>query len=89
MSTATRTVEITDPVGIHARPASAFSQAAASSACTVTIAKKPDNASVDATSVLMIMSLGIKKGDTIEITVKGEDAENTADQLVQTLLQNK
>ena len=29
MSTATRTITITDPVGIHARPASQFAQAAA------------------------------------------------------------
>ncbi|MFT8705205.1 HPr family phosphocarrier protein [Bifidobacterium aquikefiricola] len=88
MPTATRTVEITDPVGIHARPASAFSQAATKSACTVTLAKQPDNAPVDASSVLMIMSLGIKKGDTVEITVNGEDAENKADKLVQILLQH-
>ncbi|MFT8593496.1 MAG: HPr family phosphocarrier protein [Bifidobacterium sp.] len=89
MSIATRTVEIQDPVGIHARPASAFAQEAAGSGCKVTITRESDKASADAASVLMIMSLGIAKGDTITISVDGEDAENKADKLVKTLLENE
>ena len=42
----TRTTTITDPVGIHARPAAKFAQAATASGCTVTIAKQGDTVEV-------------------------------------------
>ncbi|GAA6123699.1 HPr family phosphocarrier protein [Bifidobacterium psychraerophilum] len=86
MATATRTVHIEDPVGIHARPASAFTQAVAASGCSVTISKQPGTPGVDAASVLMVMSLGVQQHDTIEIVVEGDDAEAVADGLVKTLL---
>ena len=67
MATATRTATVNDPVGIHARPAAEFAQAATASGCTVTIAKQ---------------------GDTIEITVDGDNAEAVADNLVATLIKD-
>ena len=70
----TRTTTITDPVGIHARPAAKFAQAATASGCTVTIAKQGGNP-VPAGSILSIMGLGIKQGDTVEVTVDGDNAE--------------
>ena len=51
MATATRSTVINDPVGIHARPAAQFAQAAGASGCTVTIAKG-DGAPVQADSIL-------------------------------------
>ena len=48
MATATRSTVINDPVGIHARPAAQFAQAAGASGCTVTIAKG-DGAPVEIT----------------------------------------
>ena len=39
----TRNITITDPVGIHARPAAQFAQAVAASGCNVTIAKEGGN----------------------------------------------
>ena len=86
MATAQRSTVITDPVGIHARPASEFSQAAASSGCKVTIAKGEGNP-VDAGSILMVMSLGIAKGDKVTVTVEGDEAESVADSLVTQLTQ--
>ncbi|BDR53742.1 phosphotransferase [Bombiscardovia nodaiensis] len=85
MATITRSVLITDPVGIHARPASEFSQAAAASGCKVTISKEPGKPGVDASSILMVMSLGVAKGDTVELTVDGDNAEQVADQLIEVL----
>lgn len=81
MATAERSTVITDPVGIHARPASEFSQAAASSKCKVTIAKG-EGAPVDASSILMVMSLGIAKDDKVTVTVDGDNAESVADDLI-------
>lgn len=85
MATVTRTTVINDPVGIHARPAAQFAQAAGASGCTVTIAKE-GSAPVAADSILSVMGLGVKQGDTIELTVEGDNAEAVADELINTLL---
>lgn len=81
----TRTVTINDPVGIHARPAAQFAQAAMASGCTVTIAKQ-GGTPVPAASILSIMGLGIQQGDAVEVTVEGDNAEAVADSLTETLL---
>ena len=82
---ATRTITINDPVGIHARPAAQFAQAVTASGCTVTIAKEGGNA-VPAGSILFIMGLGIKQGDTVVINVEGDNAEAVADNLANILV---
>ena len=82
---ATRTTVINDPVGIHARPAAQFTQAVTTSGCTVTIAKEGGNA-VPAGSILSIMGLGIKQGDTVVINVEGDNAEAVADNLANILV---
>ncbi|MBT1180677.1 HPr family phosphocarrier protein [Bifidobacterium sp. CP2] len=84
MATATRSTVINDPVGIHARPAAEFAQAVTASGCTVTIAKE-GGSPVPAGSILSIMGLGIKQGDTVNLTVDGDNAETVADSLVETL----
>ena len=81
----TRTTTITDPVGIHARPAAKFAQAATASDCTVTIAKQGGNP-VPAGSILSIMGLGIKQGDSVVIDVQGADDETVADNLLNILV---
>lgn len=86
MAIATRTAVINDPVGIHARPAAQFAQAANASGCKVTISKTPGAAGVPASSILSIMGLGIKQGDTIEIVIDGDNAETVADELVASLI---
>ena len=70
---------ITDPVGIHARPAGLLAKAAKALDSTVTIAKA-DGKSAAATKLMALMSLGIKKDDTITVTVEGgnEDASAAA-----------
>ncbi|UDG86677.1 HPr family phosphocarrier protein [Bifidobacterium pseudocatenulatum] len=82
---ATRTTVINDPVGIHARPAAQFSQAVIASGCTVTIAKEGGNP-VPAGSILSIMGLGIKQGDSVVIDVQGADDETVADNLLNILV---
>ena len=81
---ATRNLVINDPVGIHARPAAMFAQAVTASGQTVTIAKEGGNP-VPAGSILSIMGLGIKQGDTVEVTVDGDNAETVIDSLIETL----
>ena len=78
---ATRNLVINDPVGIHARPAAQFAQAVTASNCNVTIAKEGGDA-VPAGSILSIMGLGTKQGDTVVINVEGTDADACAVKLI-------
>lgn len=69
---------ITDPVGIHARPAGLLVKVAKALDSTVTI-EKVDGKSAIATKLMAIMGLGIKQGDTVSVTVEGGSKDaNTA-----------
>ena len=68
---------ITDPVGIHARPAGLLAKAAKALDSTVTIAKA-DGKSAAATKLMALMGLGIKQGDTVTVTVEGGNEEANA-----------
>jgi phosphocarrier protein HPr len=75
-----RTVHLPNPSGLHARPAKVFAEAAAAAPGTVTVSK--GGRDVNASSVLSVLTLDCHQGDAITITVEGEDAEATLDELV-------
>ncbi|GAA4687082.1 HPr family phosphocarrier protein [Frondihabitans cladoniiphilus] len=83
MSEATRTVTVASSSGLHARPASLFVQTVTASKHKVTIAK--GEKSVNAASILALLGLGVQTGDEVTLTVDGDDAETTADSLVEFL----
>ena len=63
---------ITDPVGIHARPAGLLVKeikSFAGSAVTITKGEK----SVNALKLMALMQMGIKQGDTVTVSVDGGD----------------
>jgi phosphocarrier protein len=64
---ATETVNVGSAVGLHARPATIIAEAAGDLDAEVTIAVPGDDP-VDASSALLIMTLGAKKGDPVEVT---------------------
>ncbi|MCD7905970.1 MAG: HPr family phosphocarrier protein [Clostridiales bacterium] len=66
---------ITDEVGIHARPAGLLVKAAKALSSTVVI--KSGGKSADATRLMAIMGLGVKKGT--EVTVEVSGANEAAD----------
>ncbi len=66
---------ITDPVGIHARPAGLLAKAAKACQSTVTLYKGEKSANV--TRLMAVMGLGVKCGDTVKVTAEGAD-EDTA-----------
>lgn len=66
---------ITDPEGIHARPAGILVKQAAGYQSAVTIAKGEKSA--DAKRIFGVMGLGVKTGEEVTITVEGAD-EDTA-----------
>jgi len=69
MTEATMTIE--NKTGIHARPASIFVQTASKFKSKVQI--KAKGKTVDAKSILMIMSMGLVKGTEITLVADGED----------------
>ena len=68
---------ITDPVGIHARPAGLLVKeikSLAGSAVTITKGEKK----VNALKLMALMQMGIKQGETVKIEVEGGDEEAVA-----------
>ncbi len=63
---------ITDPIGIHARPAGMLAQLAKSFADTAVTFTKGDQ-TVKATQLMKLMNLGVKAGDEVTIGVEGGD----------------
>ena len=66
----TRTVVVGSAVGLHARPAAIIAEAAEELGSEVTFGL-PGDEGVDASSALMIMTLGAGNGATVEVS--GED----------------
>jgi phosphocarrier protein HPr len=74
-----RSVElvVTNPSGLHARPATLFTEAAARFAARITIenldrGKRP----VDAKSILMLLTAGVSRDQRIRLTADGPDEED-------------
>ncbi|MBD8609172.1 MULTISPECIES: HPr family phosphocarrier protein [unclassified Frigoribacterium] len=80
-----RTVTIASSVGLHARPASLFSQAAGKSGAKVTLTS-PAGKTVNAASILGVLSLGIGHGDEVVLATDGDNADTALDELA-TLLE--
>ena len=70
---------ITDPEGIHARPAGILVKQAAGYQSSVKIAKGEKSA--DAKRIFGVMGLGVKTGEEITITVEGADEDTAAAEL--------
>ena len=71
-------IEITvqHEVGLHARPAALFVQTAMQFLCDITVRNvSEDSKSVDAKSILGVLSIGVKQGDDIFIEASGEQAD--------------
>lgn len=79
-----RTVTVASSVGLHARPASLFAQAAAKAGVPVTLTSAAGK-SVNAASILGVLSLGIGHGETVTISADGEGADAALGSLAELL----
>ena len=70
------TYTITDPEGIHARPAGELVKLAKSFESSVMIEKEGKKA--DCKKIFGVMALAVKCGNEVTITVEGEDEEAAA-----------
>ena len=62
---------ITDPVGIHARPAGMLVKEAKQFSSKIMLQKGEKSA--DATRMMSVMGLGVKCGDTLSVSIEGAD----------------
>lgn len=74
------TYTIKDPLGIHARPAGMLVKEARKFQCGCTITKNGETKKL--THLMMLMSLGVKQGDSVVVQAAGED-EDTAIEALQ------
>ena len=75
-----RRVVIGSKVGLHARPAAMFVQAAAKQPVKVTIAKTGGDP-VDARSILSVLALDARGGDEVVLVAEGDGADQALDEL--------
>lgn len=75
---------IKDSVGIHARPAGMLVKEAKKYESKIVI--HANEKSAEATKLMAVMGLGVKCGQTVEITVEGAD-EDTACEGIKTFLE--
>ena len=87
---AERIATIASRVGLHARPAAIFAEAAAEQPVEVTIALEgePIEEALDASSILSLMGLGAEHGTRVVLRAEGEGAEQALETLAAVLETN-
>ena len=70
-----KTFEFTvkEPLGIHARPAGMLTKEAKKYKSTIMLAK--GDKSVNVLKLMALMGLGVKCGDTVTVSIEGEDED--------------
>lgn len=67
---------IKDEIGIHARPAGLLAKKAKEFESVITLEKNGKSAA--ATKLMAVMGMGVKHGETVNVTVEGSDEEAAA-----------
>ena len=83
---ASRTVEIVNERGLHARASAKFVKMASSFDAEVTVSR--EGSSVDARSIMGLMMLAAGIGSTIDITAQGPEAQAALEALCE-LVENR
>lgn len=78
-----RQTTIVNPTGLHARPASDFVATAKKFSSKISIADlNSKDQPANAKSILILLSLGLAEGTTVEISADGTDETEAVDSLV-------
>lgn len=72
-------VEVVGELGLHARPAAELSARAGRFGCDVALVKSGQE--VDAKSVLLVLTLDVRKGDRVVVRAVGDGARRAVDEL--------
>jgi phosphocarrier protein HPr len=78
-----RELSIANDVGLHARPAAVFCKRAAGYEAVVVVVK--DGEEANAKSLLSVLKLDVRQGDTVVVRADGPDADRALDELEQTV----
>jgi phosphocarrier protein len=76
---------VVNATGLHARPAATFSKAAAKFASDVQIGKAEGDTTVNAKSMLALMSQGLSCGTKVRISADGADEQEAVKALVEVI----
>ncbi len=69
-------ITVTDPVGLHARPAALFVKTCNRFAASIRIRNASEQGKwVNAKSILSLLTAGVKQNDRIEIEASGDDED--------------
>ena len=74
-----RTVTISNRLGLHARPAMMLAECAAGFSSGITIRREDGGDDVDAKSIMQLLMLAGTNGTRLEVTAEGKDAEDALD----------
>ena len=86
---ASAVVTINHPVGLHARPASVFVRTATNFPCAISVRNLSGDAkTVNAKSILSVLTLGADQGARIEIQTSGQNEEEALKALVELVESN-
>lgn len=80
------TYTITDPEGIHARPAGELVKAAKAFSCNIKMIK--DGKEGDCKRIFGIMGLGVKQGMEVRMTFDGEDETEASEAVEKFMKEN-
>ncbi len=69
--------KVKDELGIHARPAGMLVKEVKNFQSKVTLEK--DGKTVDASRLMAVMGMGVKKDQTVTVTVEGDDEDAACD----------
>ncbi|OUO57571.1 HPr family phosphocarrier protein [Candidatus Avelusimicrobium gallicola] len=79
-------IQITNRLGLHARPAASIAQTAAKFACDIKLTK--DHVTVNAKSIMGVMMLAAEFGSHVQLTTDGSD-EKEAFEAIKKLFDDK
>ena len=82
-----RDVIIGSHIGLHGRPAALLVRTAAAQPVPIRIAK-PGLPPVDASSILAVLALGARGGDTVTIEADGDSADTALDTIAALLIRD-
>jgi phosphocarrier protein HPr len=77
-------VQVTNPTGLHARPAARFVETARTFAATLSIEK--DGRHGDAKSLIAVLRLGVDQGSVVALAADGPDEDRAIAELVELLV---
>jgi phosphocarrier protein HPr len=83
---AERRVRVEVQVGLHARPAALFVQAAAKAPMEVSVARVCGGP-VNAKRILSVLGLDVRRGEEIVITAEGDGADDLVEELASLLVE--